>query len=163
MKINKYGMKDYYKFFKQNYPEINISRQKFNDIISSYNKELVNYIIENLSYKLPFRLGKIEIVKSKRGVYIDPKTGKVKNNIPVDWKATKKLWQEDTVAKDNKTIIRYNNSKTGDYVFQIYYNTRTAIYKNKTVYKFKSVRSFSRLLAFRINDYGKDNYDSYLK
>lgn len=163
MKLNKYGMKDYYKFFKKNYPEIDLPRQKFNDIISSYNEALASYIIDNLTYTLPFRLGKIEILKDKREIYIDPKTGKVKNTFPVDWKATKELWNKDLEAKKSKILIRYKNLKTGGYVFRIHYNVKTALYKGKTVYKFKPVRSFARALAARINDYSKDKYDTYIK
>lgn len=163
MKLNKFGMEDYYKFFKENYPEIKVSKQKFNDIISAYNEQLADYIIENLSHTLPFRLGKIEILKDKRKVYIDENTGKVRNTFPVDWKATNELWDNDPEAKEKKILIRYKNLHTGGYVFRIHYNVRTALFKAKTVYKFKPVRSFARALSSRINDYSKDKYDTYIK
>lgn len=157
-----YGMKDYYNFFCKENPYITISKKQFHNIISEFNKLVAKSLIEDLSIKLPNRLGDIEIVKTKRKAYIS-KDGKLKNNIPIDWKATNLLWEKDPKMKKNKVLIRFSNVNTDGYVFRIYYNKRNAIYKNKTIYFFKPVRSLARSITERINDYSKIKFDTYIK
>lgn len=157
-----YGMPDYYKFFSEQYPDIKIAKSKFNKIISEFNLIIGDFLIENLSYDLPYRLGKLEILKVLRKPYLDS-NGKLVNNLPINWKATNELWEKNSEAKDKKILIRYNNTKTGGYVFSIKYNKKPAIYKNKSVYFFKPVRHLSRGIKDRIEDYTKDKYDTYIK
>lgn len=157
-----YGMNDYYKFFCKEYPQYNISKKQFNKIISEYNSYISNNIIDNLEITLPFRLGKIEMVKQKRDVYLND-DGLVINTNPPNWKATKHLWATNEEAKENKILIRHTNKHTGGYVFRIKYNKQKAVYKNKKVYFFKPVRELSRSITKRINDYSKDKYDTYIK
>ena len=102
------------------------------------------------------------MVKQKREVYIND-NGKVINTNPVDWKATNHLWETNEKAKENKILIRHTNRHTGGYVFSVYYNKKTAKYKNKKVYFFKPIREVSRSINKRIVDYSKDKYDTYIK
>ena len=155
-----YGMQDYYKFFKSQYPDLDISRSQFNKIISEFNKEYSQYLIENLEVNLPFRLGRLEMIKNKRGVYLD-KNGNVINNKPINWKATKDLWESDPKMKEKKVLVRHNNTHTGGYVFKIKYNKKRAVYPNKSIYFFKPVREVSRSINKRISDYSKEKYDTY--
>lgn len=157
-----YGMRDYYNFFCKENPNINITAEKFNKIVSEFNKKVKNHLIDNLIIKLPYRLGKLEIVKKKRGVYID-ENGRVVNTKAIDWKATNELWNKDSKMREAKVLIRHNNNHTGGYVFRVNYNKRDAVYKNKTVYFFKPVRNVSRSIKERIFDYSKPKYDTYLK
>lgn len=158
-----YGMYDYYKFFTKNNPNIEIDRTKFNKVISEFNEILCKYLIENLEYNLPFRLGKLEVLKEERELYLDEKTGKVKDTNPPNWKETLKLWDSNKEAREKKILIRHNNNHTGGYVFRIYYNKSNAIYKNKKIYFFKPIRSLKRSITKRINDYSKQKYDTYIK
>ena len=157
-----YGMNDYYKYFCKRNPDINISKQKFHKIVSEFNKELADSLIEDLEIQLPFKMGVLEMRKEERKPYIN-KEGRLVNNIPVDWKKTKLLWETDAEAKERKILIRYNNKHTNNFVFRIIYNKRKALFKNKSVYFFKPVRSLSRNIAKRIKDYSKTKYDTYIK
>lgn len=157
-----YGMADYYKFFCKEYPHIKISKSKFNNIISDYNSYLGDSIINDLEIQLPFRLGKLEMIKQKREVFLDD-NGKVINTNPPDWKATNHLWKNNKEAKEKKILIRHTNKHTGGYVFSIYYNKSKAVYKNKKIYFFKPIRKISRSINKRINDYSKVKYDTYIK
>jgi len=157
-----YGMPDYYKFFCNKYPHLDIPRSTFNSIISEYNQYVAELLVEYLEVKLPFRLGKIEILKKLRKVYLNDE-GKVINTNPIDWKSTNNLWAKNEEAKEKKTLIRLTNKHTGGYVFSVNYNKRTAVYKNKKVYFFKPVRNLARSINTRINDYSKTKYDTYIK
>ena len=157
-----YGMRDYHTFFCEEYPELNIDKQTYNKVISEYNKYVASILIEALEIKLPFKLGKIEILKELRKLYLNDE-GKVINTNPVNWKSTLDLWSKNQEAKDKKILIRFNNKHTGGYVFRIYYNKKTAVFKNKKVYFFQPVRILKRSIATRINDYSKNKYDTYIK
>jgi len=157
-----FGMKDYYKFFCKIYPNADISRSKFNKIISEYNEKMSELLIEELTYTLPLKMGTLEILKDQRKVY-ENKEGKIINNKPVDWKATNNLWKLNEEAKKKKVLIRHENKHTNGYVFRVYYNKSKANFKNKTVYSFSPIRELKRNITQRIVDYSKKKYDTFIK
>lgn len=153
-------MEDYYKFYTETYNK-DISKKKYNDIITEFNKAVANLIVEdNLFYQFPFLAFELSVRKDKRKPRIN--NGKLINNIPVDWKKTNELWERDSEAKEKKLLVRYNNSHTSGYVFRIHLSKNRAILKNKILYKFRPNRTLQRSLSSRINDPDKDNYDAYL-
>jgi hypothetical protein len=156
-----YGIKDYYKYFKENNPELNIDYATYKKVIYDFNKELVDLIInDNLEYNIPYIGSSISIRKDKRVPKIV--NGKLYNSAPVDWAATNKLWSEDEEARDKKLLVRYLNQHTSKYVFRIYFKKYNLYFNNKKLFNFKATRSFQRLLSARIKDDTKEKYDSYL-
>lgn len=156
-----YGMKDYYNYFIRGNPEININRGTYNNIISDFNEEIINLIIEdNLEYVLPHLGSSISIKKTKRTPKII--NGKLYNTSPVDWVATNKLWDEDEEAREKKLLVRYLNNHTSKFVFSIYFKKYISSFTNKNIYSFVSNRTFKRKLGARIKDENKDKYDTYL-
>lgn len=156
-----YGMKDYYKFYSEHNPDKKIAKAKFNKIISTVNKEIIEMMLnEGFEYKLPHIHTTITIRKDKRKPSI--KDGKVINPSPVDWVKTKKLWKEEPDTKVKKILVRHINSHTSGYVFRIYLKKFGAAIKNRSYYKFKPSRYFQRALGERINDDNKDKFDTYL-
>jgi hypothetical protein len=156
-----YGKKDYYKFFKQNNPELKITAKTFSNIISDFNKEIINLIIEeNLEYNIPYIGSSLSIKKDKRIPRIV--NGKLYNTSPVDWVATNKLWDEDDEAYEKRLLVRYLNNHTSKFVFKIQFRKYNNYFLNKNIYSFESNRTFKRLLGKRIKDEDKDRYDAYL-
>lgn len=156
-----YGMRDYFKYFKSEYPNIKINSKKFSDVIKRFNEELVNLIIEeNVEYKLPHLGASIAVRKDKRIPRIVD--GKLHNPTPVDWKATNALWDTDEEAKERKLLVRYNNNHTSKYVFRINFKKYIYPFNNKKYYNFDTCRKFARQLGDRINDETKDRYDTFL-
>ena len=153
-----YGISDYYKF----YSKINkIDKKLYNTIITDFNKEIVNLIIENnLIYYIPYLGFEIIIKKDKRRPRIVD--GKLINNIPIDWKETNLLWSRDIEAKEKKLLVRYNNSHSSGYVFRIYFKKFKTNIKNRNLFRFKPNRTFQRALSTRIKDPNKDNFDAFL-
>lgn len=155
-----YGITDYYKFYKKN-SDNPVSSRLFNDIITEYNTEIKNLIIEkNLVYQLPYLGFEIILKKQKRVPRI--KDGKLINNIPPDWKATKELWEKDEEAKEKKLLVRYDNYHTSNYIYRIYFKKFKSKIRNKSLFKFQPNRSFKRQLSARIKDPNKDNLNAYL-
>ena len=110
-----YGITDYRLYYIKRYNK-DISKMKYNKIISEFNDELKKLIInEGLIYQLPSLNLEILIKKEKRVPRI--KDGKLINNIPIDWKQTNLLWDRDSEAKEKKLLVRYNNSHTSKLLF----------------------------------------------
>lgn len=155
-----YGMKDYYKFYIQNYP-YKVSKKVYNDVISDLHKFIIEEIVDKADeFMMPHRTGYLGVVKIKKGVKLLPDNSVI-NNSPPDWNATKKLWEQDPEAAEKKIIVRYRNTHTNGYVYTIKHNKYNANFKNKKVSSFKACRDFNRSLARRINDYTKEKYNAH--
>jgi len=155
-----YGMSDYYKSFKNDNPNLDISKELYNKIICDFNKSIIDLIIEqNVDYKIPHLGSTLCIRKIKRTVKIV--NGKVVNTNPIDWVTTNKVWNEDPEAREKKLLIRFLNHHTSGYFFKIYFKKYDSYYLNKKWYAFKASRDFDRNLAKRIKDENKDKFDAY--
>jgi hypothetical protein len=156
-----YGIKDYYKYFTENNPELKIDYKTYKSVVSEFNKEIIELIVEkNVEYNIPYLGSSISIKKDKRIPRIV--NGKLYNTAPVDWVATNKLWSEDAEAMEKKLLVRYLNSHTSKYVFRIYFKKFNLYFANKKLFSFQSNRDFKRFLGARIKDENKDKYESYL-
>jgi hypothetical protein len=145
-----YGMGDYHRYFKKHHDRT-INRNTFSNVITDFNLALRDLIIlENLSYTMPGINFQLVLRKEKRKPKI--KDGKLLNNIPVDFQATKALWERDAEAKRKKLLVRYNNSHTSHYVFRIYFKKFGAKIKFRSVYKFQVNRDFKRSINTYIRD-----------
>ncbi len=154
-----YGITDYYKYYKDKYKN-HVSSKKYNKIISDFNNEIINLILnENIEYYM----NHLHLVVGVRKVKRRPRivNGKLRNTVPIDWKVTKELWQSDEEAKEKKLLVRFNNSHTSGYIFSINLIKVGLGFKNKKYYKFKAARNFARDLAKRIKDEEKERYDTY--
>lgn len=129
------------------------------DEINSHIKDLI--LNERFNFIMPYRMGELEIKKTKPEPYIDEE-GNLINTLPIDWKATKDLWEIDKVAKANKKLVRHLNKHTQGYVAKVCYNVSQATYSYKKVYKFIPTRTFVRTLASIMKDPENKN-DYYLK
>ncbi len=155
-----YIMKDYYSYYKKNYVDP-VEKPIYTKVVSDINKLVIEGILnDNLEYKFPVLGFTLNVRKSKRTPTI--KDGKVHNNRPPDWVATKALWERNPEAKKKKTLIRFINKATFNYVFRIIINKTGVNFKNKSKYKFRSARPFKRALAARIKDEDKPRFDAFL-
>lgn len=156
-----FGMAEYFKYFKKNNLNLNVDSKIFKNIISDFNNEIVNLVInENVEYYLPHIGSSLSIRKTKKIPTIV--NGKLVNTAPVDWVVTNKLWSEDEEARDKKLLVRFNNSHTSKFIFRVFFKKYYLTFMNKKYYSFKTCRGFQRLLAKRIKDEDKERYDSYL-
>ena len=146
-----YGNYDYYKYFLANYRKLSsgklVSRATFGQIVKEFNGHVRDRIsTKGAEYAFPFRIGKLELRKLKTEVKIDD-NGDIVNNLPINWRETRKLWEENKQAKEKKTKIRYTNEHTEGYTFRIFYRTSKANFKNKSIYKMKLNRTLKRQLS----------------
>jgi len=155
-----YGVNHYYAEFKKNNKGTKITRGIYGSVI----KELNSFQRDRLSSKgveinIPSRLGKVELRKNKSEIKIN-EDGTVKNNLPVNWKDTRKLWLENESAKEKKIKVRYTNEHTDGYSFKVFFYKRRATFKNKSIYGMRFNRMLKRDLSKSIFD-GK--IDAFIK
>jgi len=145
-----FGMKDYYRFYKNKYDDPQ-SSTKYSQVISDFNLGLRDLIIKkNVTYTMPGTNFHLVLMKDKRKPKI--KDGKLVNNIPINFKATNALWERDPEAKRKKLLVRYNNSHTNHNVYRIYFKKFGCKLKANSVYKFQTNRDFKRLISEYIFD-----------
>ncbi len=139
-----------------------VDRNMYGQIVDFFHKRISEEImLDNFEFKLPERLGILSIKKRKPKLKFDEE-GKLINTMPIDWKATKDLWEEDAESKELKKLVRHLNEHTNGYVPYWCYNSYPGTFKNKSVYKFKSTRTNKRDLNKILKDPNiKTNY--YLK
>ncbi len=156
-----YGMTDYYKYYKQNYDNP-VDSKLYNKVISEVHEQIVNSIIDNsLEFYMKYLSYSLVVRKTKKVPKI--KNGKLVNTMPINYKETLELWRTNEEAREKKILIRHLNNHTSRYVFRIkLLKAGHKYYDNKLYYRFKACRSFQRLLAKRILDEQKDNFDAYL-
>lgn len=144
--ISDYNVNHYYLYYAKG-NKTKVSRGIYGSIIKEFN----SYQRDRLSTKgvgihFPFSLGRVELRKNKSEVKIN-EDGTIKNNLPVNWKETRKLWKENEAAREKKIKIRFTNEHTDSHTFRIYYLRSKAKYKNKSVYRIKFNRTLKRELS----------------
>lgn len=154
-----FGIKDYYKYYKTNSKKP-VDLKKYHKVINEFNKGIVNLIMnDDLEYK-PIKLAMVLCVRKVLKV---PRieNGKLINYSPIDWKTTNQLRADSEEAANKKLVVRYTNNHTSKFVFRIKLLKHGSKYSNKQYYRFKACRSFQRLLAKRILDPNKENFNAY--
>lgn len=144
-----FGVYDAYKHIRRNkWYDIGrpLKEHEFYSIIRSVNNLLAEELSGGKEVVFPYKMGKLELKKSKRGVSIVE--GKLKITYPVNWKETMKLWEQDEDSRINKRLIRFEN----EYIYHIRYCRATAIFENKSFFEFHLNRNIKRALKDNINN-----------
>lgn len=155
---NHFGISDYYKWYCENH-EVKAGRQKFNDVCSDFNLGVTDLMLNNNATYTPPLVGfTFSIRKTERIPKIE--NGKLVNNLPVNFKETNKLWENDPDAREKKILIRHTNTHSNRCIFSIKIIKNGNIYANKKYYTYKPSRMFQRALAARIFDDSKKSFDT---
>jgi hypothetical protein len=144
---NKLTINDIYNDFINQFPEDSIynkiSKKLYTDIISSYYKAAMEYILKKGGdFKLPRKLGILSVRKKKVNYRHQNRW------IHIDWKST----------VDNNTTVYHLNEHTNGYKYFFYWNKYNYAFKNKTYYRFVATRANKRNLAQLIKS---GNYDYF--
>jgi hypothetical protein len=154
------GMSDFYKHYCFNSfkekkgrsvvihtdSKYNVDPKLYGNILKDFNKAIMSEILyDNFEYTLPSMLGELSIKKYTKSTLEIAK-------LPIDWKETKSMWEEDPETREQKKLIRQLNDHTNGQIFRFKYNKKKARYKNKSVYKFLACRTAKRELATALKD-----------
>jgi len=133
------------------------------DILRTFYPEIIKYMIfNNYEYLLPSRLGSFRIKKKKIEPTLDKDGNLNVGKLSVDYKKTKKLWEElypDVTAKDlkqikDKPLIRELNEHTDGYRCFWFWDKMTCNVLNQSAYVLEMTRTNKQLLskAVRTNE-----------
>jgi hypothetical protein len=150
-----WGVYDSYKYIrKKGWYNIGhpVKEKDFYAIIRNVNKLFAHELSEGHTVIFPFKMGRLELWKGKRGVSIVD--GKLKITYPVDWNETLKMWYEDSETRKNKTLLRMENP----YVYHLKYCKGEAVYNNKCFYEFALNRFIKRALSANIQEGKVDTF-----
>lgn len=127
-----------------------LSLGRINNAVADVNAEIINeMILHNRFFKLPFRLGTIMILKTKPVVKFK-KDGTL--SLPIDYKETNKLWEEDAEAKKNKKFVYFRNLHTGGYLMYFKWTKSSTNVRNIKAYTFVPVKGAKRQLVASLKD-----------
>lgn len=148
-----HGTKEAWRWIKKN-KWLNIGQPiteaEFGKIIKAINNTLQDQLINGRDINLPNRMGRLEV--RKYNAKIEYKDNKVVTTLPIDWKRTIELWQEDEECHKAKTLVRFEGIER----FSIYYNKGKANYNNKSFYRFIPTRPLKKKLKDKISNGGYD-------
>ena len=145
----------YYRKIRPKESQFVLKDIEYLSIIREMNNLMADSLIKNKSVKLPSGFGKLEIIKVEPISWID-KDNNFKTNRMIDMNSTFKLWYDDKEARENKTIVRYDD----DFIFRIKYSTRGRLYKYNKYFSIQFNRELRQKLTAVIRI---GNYDTYLK
>jgi hypothetical protein len=139
-----YTLPDMYKAYVEEYPEGNIYYISYKDFIA-INEEFYKRIMEevmyrNATFKLPFRMGYLKIIKRKINF---------KNKLAIDWKTTNDIGRK----------VYHMNDHSGGYKYIFKWIKTNIIAQNKYLYRLVITRKYKRELAKLIKQGGIDYFE----
>lgn len=143
--------KEVYKRFCKEHPDINISFEKWKEIIYTHNYFFRDYILETGDKaKLGWGFGEFAISKKKIKKFKEHE-GVTYVNLPIDWKKT----------REAGTKIYHFNSHTEGYRCKWYWFLKGSRFFQSDVWVFKPSRVSSRKLAEYLNKTSKRYIEFY--
>lgn len=157
-----YKKSDFYSYYSVFHGKKELTRGQYGIIIEKLNLKIVDYVLEGNTFKFPFRLGTLRIVRNKpKYVFNEDGTiDNIKSKISINWKDTNALWEKYPKLR-RKQYIYYENEDTDGYIFKIVWSVFGIGKKSRNIryYKFKPVRFFQRTLKKYIIENNKIDYE----
>lgn len=149
-----YHTKDMYKFYRATVEEgLRCDYSTYSKVVNMCNKLLTDAVLEDAcTITLPVRFGTLGVRKTKMSTAF--------NKMPVDWNATKKLWEENPEAKANKTLVKHLNEDRKGYIYKIHWSKKGMNAHGHKLYKFKPAKHFRKRLPEILKN--NKNIDYYL-
>lgn len=155
--ITNFSLRDVHKFYKEQYNS-SLNSNIFHNIIKDFFTESFYEIItKGGEFIMPYRLGSIRLRKRKRNIKINPDGTINRSKMPVDWAATKKMWEEKYPLLTSEEIanipveekgLKYNwNEHTDRYQFRFYWEKIISNVPNRNFYTFKAPRTYKQFLS----------------
>ncbi len=123
----------------------NIDFKTYSEIVSMYNKIMIENLYDGFIMYLPYKLGSFQIVKKK--MYFNTQLNK---KLGIDWAATVKYGK----------VIHHTNEHSDGYKFLFHWDKkRSGGIKNINSYRFVPTRTIKRTLASIIKKDKRDYFE----
>lgn len=119
-----------------------VSIKLYLQLTSEYNKFLMEKVLSGKEITLPSRMGTLSIVGREQQLKFDEE-GNIKGLAP-DWVKTKKLWDENEKAKEQKKLVYHMNSHTDNFRYKFLWCKKNLLVENKTLYSLRLTRTNKR-------------------
>lgn len=121
-----------------------LKEHEFYSIIRGVNKLLADEIAMGHTVNFPSRMGTLELRKFQPSARFV--NGKLRVSYPVDWDKTLRLWFTDKEAKEEKILVRLEETD----VYKVKYSKHKANYENKSFYEFSVNKNLKKVLKDNI-------------
>lgn len=149
------NIRDSYLKYQEITEEGTVNVKDFTDINKLYNKFLIRKALAGEVVTIPARMGTLSIQGKKIEITLD-ENGKIKNLAP-NWAATKRLWDSNPKAKEEKKLIYCTNENTDGIRYKWLWSKFNMLVENKALYTLILTRENKRLAHKSIVE-GKINY-----
>lgn len=151
MRTEHFNIRDSYTIYKK------ISKHPINEdsyckLQKEFMKFISNFLLKNGEVILPDKLGKLQIIGKKPKIKVED--NRIKGLTP-DWFETKKLWEQNKEAKEQKKLVYHFNEDTNGVRYRLLWSRNRVLLTNKTLYTFRLTRKNKRTLAKEIKN-GKE-------
>lgn len=153
MPRNYSNLRDSYKLYKRE-EQNPIDVKTYLLIVNGFMKFLIGKLLSKGQINIPERLGTLQIIGKK--VKVRMEDGEIKGLAP-DWANTKKLWEEDSNARQSKKLVYHFNENTNGVRYRFFWSKGRVLVSNKTLYTLKMTRTNKRALSKLVNK-GKEFY-----
>jgi hypothetical protein len=150
----KYKSKSLYDFYIKSLPssykrtDYNVKTRVYTKILRRVSELIIEAIIlDNFEYTLPYRMGKLFVYKRKIKYKLDNEGNLIKKSLPIDFQATKKLWLEDSKAKEVRQKVYHTNDHSDGYKYYFHWRKKDIVVKAFYYYALKPIRRNNRYLA----------------
>jgi len=159
--ISNYNFIDIYKTAVSKY-DIKLSKEEFTEaydlIIDAIFKIVIDEVCE---YNLPHKLGTFRVKRCKSNILLDENNKVITTNLKVNFNASKKLWRKKYPDKtweeikniSDKPLVYFLNKHTNGYYNKFYWDKRSCMVKNQSIYTLTIVRDKTK----KLSEYSKLN------
>jgi hypothetical protein len=155
-----------YKMFKNQFKgpdkrcEANVSYVDWLRICKKFNQRILNSLLQGYIFKMPYRLGSLGIVQTKKVLKFHDDGTLNTDNLGVNWDKTLSLWKElypdctdksDYKKYKDKPMVYYTNEHTDGRIMKFHWKKKNTNIKNKSVYCFNIANQYKRALTQLIN------------
>lgn len=145
-----YGLLDSFKDASKNgyLKGLGLERYQYDKIIDTINLMIVDELLKGEKFRFPHNMGTIEIARKEAKVIFGYKSQTYHKNYGIDWKSTMKMWKDNPGTKEQRKVVWFDM----DYVYRIYYNFNSAIFRNKLFYRFRTSYTLKKQLMQYLNE-----------
>lgn len=141
------NLRDSYQLYKKR-TKNPVGVQTYLLLVADYNTFLIDKVLEGKEVTLPSRMGVLAILGKKQKIRFD-KEGKIEGLAP-DWVKTKKMWDSNPQAKEEKKLFYHINSHTDGVRYKYFWSKKNVLVENKTLYSLRLTRNNKRAVHKKI-------------
>lgn len=162
-----YGLKDFYKYYKEN-AKNPLDYTTFSNVWKDVAKSIMKLVIyRNLDFMIPARMGTLCVRKVKAKPIIKSDGTVCKNRMSINYKASWEKWfkeypeltKEEIAKLPNKKHVYYLNDHSDGFKIKFMWDKYTCNVKNQNIYNLQIARPNKQEVSRAFTKYKTDYYE----